>query len=137
MFQKILSYFVFVVFALLGTAFFGTALSAVFVAAFAEVCFVAVFVAAVFTADFFFAETLVFLIAGSKAFPSTGITASSSGRDEEIVSTSTKAVRDLSLKVYETESADRFRVLGRGEMHISILVENMRREGFEFQASTA
>ena len=46
-----------------------------------------------------------------------------------------EAVRDLSLKVFETESADRFRVLGRGEMHISILVENMRREGFEFQVS--
>ena len=46
-----------------------------------------------------------------------------------------EAVRDLSLKVYETDSADRFRVLGRGEMHISILVENMRREGFEFQVS--
>ncbi len=46
-----------------------------------------------------------------------------------------EAVRDLSLKVYETESADRFRVLGRGEMHISILVENMRREGYEFQVS--
>ena len=46
-----------------------------------------------------------------------------------------EAVRDLSLKVYETEAADRFRVLGRGEMHISILVENMRREGYEFQVS--
>ncbi len=46
-----------------------------------------------------------------------------------------EAVRDLSLKVFETESADRFRVLGRGEMHISILVENMRREGYEFQVS--
>ncbi len=46
-----------------------------------------------------------------------------------------EAVRDLSLKVYETESADRFRVLGRGEMHISILIENMRREGFELQVS--
>ncbi len=46
-----------------------------------------------------------------------------------------EAVKDLSLKVYETESADRFRVLGRGEMHISILVENMRREGYEFQVS--
>ena len=46
-----------------------------------------------------------------------------------------EAVRDLSLKVYETETADRFRVLGRGEMHISILVENMRREGYEFQVS--
>ena len=46
-----------------------------------------------------------------------------------------EAVRDLSLKVFETESADKFRVLGRGEMHISILVENMRREGYEFQVS--
>ena len=46
-----------------------------------------------------------------------------------------EAVKDLSLKVYETETADRFRVLGRGEMHISILVENMRREGYEFQVS--
>lgn len=46
-----------------------------------------------------------------------------------------EAVRDLSLKVFETESSDKFRVLGRGEMHISILVENMRREGYEFQVS--
>ena len=46
-----------------------------------------------------------------------------------------EAVKDLSLRVFETESADRFRVLGRGEMHISILVENMRREGYEFQVS--
>ena len=46
-----------------------------------------------------------------------------------------EAVRDLSLKVYETDSSDKFRVLGRGEMHISILVENMRREGYEFQVS--
>ncbi len=46
-----------------------------------------------------------------------------------------EAIRDLSLKVFETESADRFRVLGRGEMHISILIENMRREGYEFQVS--
>ena len=46
-----------------------------------------------------------------------------------------EAVKDLSLKVYETESADSFRVLGRGEMHISILIENMRRDGYEFQVS--
>ena len=46
-----------------------------------------------------------------------------------------EAVKDLSLKVFETESADTFRVLGRGEMHISILVENMRRDGYEFQVS--
>lgn len=46
-----------------------------------------------------------------------------------------EAVKDLSLKVLETNSADTFRVLGRGEMHISILIENMRRDGFEFQVS--
>ena len=46
-----------------------------------------------------------------------------------------EAVKDLSLKVFETDSADTFRVLGRGEMHISILVENMRRDGYEFQVS--
>ena len=46
-----------------------------------------------------------------------------------------EAVKDLSLKVFDTESADSFRVLGRGEMHISILIENMRREGYELQVS--
>lgn len=46
-----------------------------------------------------------------------------------------EAVRDLSLKVFDTESADSFTVLGRGEMHISILIENMRRDGYEFQVS--
>ncbi len=46
-----------------------------------------------------------------------------------------EAVKDLSLKVFDTESADSFRVLGRGEMHISILIENMRRDGYEFQVS--
>lgn len=46
-----------------------------------------------------------------------------------------EAVKDLSLKVYDTDSADSFRVMGRGEMHISILIENMRRDGFEFQVS--
>ena len=46
-----------------------------------------------------------------------------------------EAVKDLSLKVLPTDSADSFRVLGRGEMHISILVENMRRDGYEFQVS--
>lgn len=46
-----------------------------------------------------------------------------------------EAVKDLSLKVFETDSADTFRVLGRGEMHISILIENMRRDGYEFQVS--
>ena len=46
-----------------------------------------------------------------------------------------EAVKDLSLKVFDTDSADSFRVMGRGEMHISILIENMRRDGFEFQVS--
>ncbi len=46
-----------------------------------------------------------------------------------------EAIRDLSLKVLPTDSTDSFRVLGRGEMHISILIENMRRDGYEFQVS--
>lgn len=46
-----------------------------------------------------------------------------------------EAIKDLSLKVQDTESADSFTVLGRGEMHISILIENMRRDGYEFQVS--
>lgn len=46
-----------------------------------------------------------------------------------------EAVKDLSLRVIETSNSDTFRVLGRGEMHISILIENMRRDGFEFQVS--
>ncbi len=43
--------------------------------------------------------------------------------------------KDVSLGVYETESTDSFRVLGRGEMHLSILIETMRREGYEFAVS--
>lgn len=42
-------------------------------------------------------------------------------------------LKDVSLKVRETESTESFTVLGRGEMHLSILIENMRREGFELQ----
>jgi GTP-binding protein len=45
-------------------------------------------------------------------------------------------LRDVSLRVEATDSADRYRVCGRGEMHLSILIENMRREGYEFQVST-
>lgn len=45
-------------------------------------------------------------------------------------------LKDVSLKVSDTDSADSFRVCGRGEMHLSILIENMRREGYEFQVST-
>lgn len=44
---------------------------------------------------------------------------------------------DVSLKVEETDSTDRFKVSGRGELHLSVLIENMRREGFEFAVSKA
>ncbi|WP_206810654.1 translational GTPase TypA [Paradesulfitobacterium ferrireducens] len=42
---------------------------------------------------------------------------------------------NVSLRVEETDSADIFRVSGRGELHLSILIENMRREGYELQVS--
>ena len=42
---------------------------------------------------------------------------------------------DVSLRVTETDSTDAFNVAGRGEMHLSILMENMRREGYEFAVS--
>ncbi len=42
---------------------------------------------------------------------------------------------NVSLKVEETDSKDTFKVSGRGELHLSILIENMRREGYEFQVS--
>jgi len=42
---------------------------------------------------------------------------------------------NVSLKVEETDSADCFKVSGRGELHLSILIETMRREGYEFQVS--
>ncbi len=45
-------------------------------------------------------------------------------------------LRDVSLHVEDTDSADSFRVSGRGEMHLSILIETMRREGYEFQVSS-
>lgn len=44
---------------------------------------------------------------------------------------------DVSLRVEETDSADSFKVSGRGELHLSILIENMRREGYEFAVSKA
>ena len=44
---------------------------------------------------------------------------------------------DVSLRVEETDSTDRFKVSGRGELHLSVLIENMRREGFEFAVSKA
>lgn len=42
---------------------------------------------------------------------------------------------DVSLKVEDTQSTDAFKVSGRGELHLSVLIENMRREGYEFQVS--
>ena len=45
-------------------------------------------------------------------------------------------LRDVSLRVSDGETTDSFRVAGRGEMHLSILIENMRREGYELCVST-
>ena len=45
-------------------------------------------------------------------------------------------LKDVSLRVSETDNADTYRVAGRGEMHLSILIENMRREGYELSVST-
>ncbi len=43
---------------------------------------------------------------------------------------------NISLKVENTDSADTFTVSGRGELHLSVLIENMRRQGYEFEVST-
>ena len=45
-------------------------------------------------------------------------------------------LRDVSLRVNDGETTDSFKVAGRGEMHLSILIENMRREGYELSCST-
>lgn len=45
-------------------------------------------------------------------------------------------LKDVSLRVEDGETTDSFKVAGRGEMHISILIETMRREGYEFSVST-
>ena len=45
-------------------------------------------------------------------------------------------LKDVSLRVEESDTTEAFRVAGRGEMHLSILIETMRREGYEFQVST-
>lgn len=45
-------------------------------------------------------------------------------------------LKDVSLRVEDGETTDSFRVSGRGEMHLSILIETMRREGYEFSVST-
>ena len=44
---------------------------------------------------------------------------------------------DVSLRVEETDNMDSFKVSGRGELHLSVLIENMRREGYEFAVSKA
>ena len=44
---------------------------------------------------------------------------------------------DVSLRVEDTENMDSFKVSGRGELHLSVLIENMRREGYEFAVSKA
>ena len=46
-----------------------------------------------------------------------------------------ETLKDVSLRVTETDSTEAFNVAGRGEMHLSILMETMRREGYEFQVS--
>ena len=45
-------------------------------------------------------------------------------------------LKDVSLRVEDGDTTDSFKVAGRGEMHISILIETMRREGYEFSVST-
>ena len=47
-----------------------------------------------------------------------------------------ETLKDVSLRVEDGENTDSFRVAGRGEMHISILIETMRREGYEFSVGT-
>ena len=47
-----------------------------------------------------------------------------------------ETLKDVSLRVEDGETTDSFKVAGRGEMHISILIETMRREGYEFSVST-
>ena len=46
-----------------------------------------------------------------------------------------ETMKDVSLRVTETDSTDAFNVAGRGEMSLSILIETMRREGYELQVS--
>ncbi len=46
-----------------------------------------------------------------------------------------ETLKDVSLRVSEIENSDSFNIAGRGEMHLSILIETMRREGYEFQVS--
>lgn len=45
-------------------------------------------------------------------------------------------LKDVSLRVTDSENSDSYNVAGRGEMHLSILIETMRREGYELSVST-
>ncbi|MDP6315815.1 MAG: translational GTPase TypA [Pseudomonadales bacterium] len=47
----------------------------------------------------------------------------------------TELIHNVALRVEATDSADRFKVSGRGELHLAVLIENMRREGFELGVS--
>ena len=65
-----------------------------------------------------------------------------SGREGKYVTTrqvrerlERETIHNVALRVEETDSADRFRVSGRGELHLAILIENMRREGYELAVS--
>ena len=44
-------------------------------------------------------------------------------------------IHNVALRVEDTESAEKFKVSGRGELHLSVLIENMRREGYELGVS--
>src|SRR5690554_7205073 len=44
-------------------------------------------------------------------------------------------IANVALRVQQGDSPDAFKVSGRGELHLSVLIENMRREGYEFQVS--
>ncbi|MDA1298773.1 MAG: translational GTPase TypA [Proteobacteria bacterium] len=64
------------------------------------------------------------------------------GRDGKFVTSrnikdrlATELVHNVALRVSETDSADKFRVSGRGELHLAVLIENMRREGYELGVS--
>jgi GTP-binding protein len=46
-----------------------------------------------------------------------------------------ETIKDVSIRVADTDTSEAFKVSGRGEMHLSILIENMRRDGYEFQVS--
>ena len=48
-----------------------------------------------------------------------------------------EALTNVALRVEETEDPDKFKVYGRGELHLGVLLENMRREGYEIGVTTA